>query len=290
MEVDVKYQQYKKVKDDVLAKLQELYSGPPRITPGMAKDISVELATAEYRWQPHLGDLEATLPSERERTLAKFLLGGMIFAAYAQILEGEHVVQPKRSRLLLAVALGAPSAQYRFEDELFGELKKRARASVTDLPWCPTFFPYLLARSDTPEAVLAHALVLRGSSEVIEYRAWLQSALRRWSTHGEIKAYKKDVTAITKAIDRVIGKVSVAPKVEFKITVADLAKAVAGQPVGPGVDLTPTVQGLWGWIFPNLPGKRYRKILARAVATDAEYALLENRLKTVWGQAFKLSQ
>lgn len=165
-EVNVEYGPYTQVKNEVLAKLGELYSGPPRINAGTAKDIVDELAAAEYRWQPHLGDLETTLPSDLERTLAKFLLGGLIFAAYAQILEGDHIVQPKRSRLFLAVALGAPSAQYRFEDELFGELKARARASVTDMPWRPTLFPYLLEGARTPEAVLSHALVLRRSSEL----------------------------------------------------------------------------------------------------------------------------
>jgi hypothetical protein len=282
-EVDVQYEPYMQVKNNVLTKLAELYSGPPRIKPEMVNDIVLELAAAEYRWQPDLGELDAMLPSDQERMLAKFLLGGMIFGAYAQILEGEHVIQPKRSRLFLAVALGAQSAQYRFEDELFAELKNRARASVTDMPWRPTFLPYLLASSDNPEAVLAQALILRTSAEVREYREWLRAAMTRWSTHGEIEPFKRDVVSIAKAIDRVTGKVSVAPRVEFKMTVADVAKIAAGQPAGPGIDFTPTLQGLWGWIFPNLPGKRYRKILARAVATDQQYAQLENRLRTVWG-------
>src|SRR5689334_4851365 len=256
-EVNVEYGPYTQVKDEVLVKLGELYSGPPRINAAMAKEIIDELAASEYRWQPHLGTLETKLPSDLERTLAKFLLGGMIFAAYAQMLEGTHIVQPKRSRLFLAVALGAPSAQYRFEDELFGELKTRARASATDMPWRPTFFSYLLESAETPEAVLSHALALRRSSEVGEYRSWLRAALTRWSTHGEITPFKKDVASIVKAIDRATGKASVAPKVEFKVTVADVAKAAAGQPIGPGVDFTPTVQAFWGWLFPNLPGKRY---------------------------------
>src|SRR5262249_30654753 len=264
--------------------LVDLYSGPPRIKSEMAKDIVAELAAAEYQWQPSLEQLEAKLASETERTLARFLLGGMIFGAYAQILEGEHVIQPKRSRLALAVALGAQSAQYRFEDELFMELKNRARASVTELPWRPSFLPYILACSDTPEAALAHALVLRGCAEVREYRDWLRAALTRWSTHGEIGEFKKDVTSIAKAIDRMTGKISTAPKVEFKLTVADVGKIAAGQPAGGGIDFTPTVMGLWGWIFENLPGRRYRKILARAVATDQEYAQIENRLKTVWNR------
>jgi hypothetical protein len=75
--------------------------------------------------------------------------------------------------------------------------------------------------------------------------------MKRWSAHGEIESFKRDVASIAKAIDRVTGKVSVAPEVE---------------------------------LFPNLPGNRYRKILARAVATDQQYAQLENRLKTVWAE------
>lgn len=282
VDVDVTYGPYMQVKQAVAATLKELYSGPPRIKPEMARDIVAELAAAEYRWQPHLGELEDALPSDEERMLAKFLLGGMIFAAYAQILEGQHVIQPKRSRLLLAVELGAASAQHRFEDELFAELKTRARGSVSELPWGPTFFPYLLAQSQTPEDVLAGALALRRLPEVTEYREWLRAALRHWDRDGEVERYKKDVAAIAKSIDRLLGKTRAIPKVEWKITVADVAKAAAGQPVGPGLDVTPVIQGLWGWMFTNLPGKRYRKVLARAVAKDAQYARLEKRLRTVW--------
>jgi hypothetical protein len=138
-DVDVMYGPYMDVKRELLAELAERYSGDP-INSEMAQDIAEELAAAEYQWQPHLGELEAQLPSEVERIVARFLLGGLIFGAYAQILEGEHVIQPKRSRVFLAVALGARSAQFRFEEELFDELKKRARASVTELPSRPSFF------------------------------------------------------------------------------------------------------------------------------------------------------
>jgi hypothetical protein len=83
---------------ELLKKLAELYSGPPRIKADMVNDILRELAAAEYKWEPRLEELDKVLPSDQERMLAKFLLGGMIFGAYAQILEGEHVIQPKRSR------------------------------------------------------------------------------------------------------------------------------------------------------------------------------------------------
>ena len=68
----------------------------------MAKDILEELAAAEYRWSPSLGDLDRRIGTQQGKDLAKFLLGGLIFSAYAQVLNGQHIVQPKRSRLLLA--------------------------------------------------------------------------------------------------------------------------------------------------------------------------------------------
>ena len=286
VDVDVHRGPYTQAKQEVLSQLEDLYTGPERIAPAVAKDCLEELAAAEYRWQPELGDLEAVLPTSDARTVARFLLGGMIFAAYAQMLEGQHLVQPKRSRLMLAVQLGAHSARHDFEDELFAELKARARGTaVKDLPWRPTFLPYLLTSSETPEAVLAAALVLRASSEVREYREWWRAALQRWDTHGEVESYKKDIAAIARHVDRLTGAASVMPKIEVKLTAADVVKTAMGQPAGPSVDLTPTLEGLWGWWFANLPGRRYRKLLARAVADDAEYAQLTNRLRTVWGQA-----
>ena len=68
------------------------------------EDICNELSEAEYQWCPGLGELEGQLVGENKK-LAQFLLGGLIFAAYAKKLGGEHMMQPKRTRLFLAAAL-----------------------------------------------------------------------------------------------------------------------------------------------------------------------------------------
>jgi hypothetical protein len=282
-DVTVSWEPYHEVKRAALDELRRLYAGPAKIPKQTAKDILSELVAADYNWSPHLGDLEQELTSEDERRLARFFLGGLIFNAYAQLLDGSRVVQPKRSRLFLAAGLTAAGAGHRFEEELFVELKRRARSSVTELPWRPSVFPYLLSVSDDASSLLAHALQLRGSSEVVEYRHWLRDALKSWQNNGTLAPVAGDIRAISAAIDRKLGTVSSAPKVELKITVADVAATAAGIPKPPGaVDLTPTLSALWGWFFSRLPGKRYRQLLTRAVVADHQYAVIENRLSTVW--------
>jgi hypothetical protein len=292
-DVDVRYESYSGIKEAASAELRKLYAGPQRIEEATARDCLAELAAADYRWQPSLDALEGELPSDDEKRLARFFLGGLIFSAYAQLLGGDHLMQPKRSRLFLAAALRSREVSHRFEEKLFAELKQRAQASVTDLPWRPTFFPYLLSVAETPEAVLTEALSLRRSDEIGEYRSWLDRAQDEWKRNGRLTQALADVKAVAEAVDRKTGALPVAPRVEMKVTVADvaaLAGAAGGAPLAaaakiPGkVDLGPSLSALWGWGFALVPGQRYRKILTRAVVADQQYLEIENRLGTVWGR------
>jgi hypothetical protein len=277
--IDVTYGTYMTVKQSALGELAKLYDGEQRIPAKLAQEIFNELDESEYRWNPSLGDLEGMLNSDLEKRLAKFLLGGLIFGGYAQIIGGEHVIQPKRSRLMLAAQMGRDLSPGLPEASLFEELKKRANAPCDDLPWRPSFFPYLLDRAKSPMGVLWEALVLRRSSEVREYRQWLGEVLDDWKRHGKIAEEKRrDVKAIAERVDRLLGVVSSAPKFELKVTVAD---AISSKPPG-AIDLMPTVKGLWGWFLDNLPGKRYRKLLARAVVREREYIAMTNAVRSTW--------
>jgi hypothetical protein len=292
-DVDVRYESYSKIKEAASAELRKLYAGPQRIKEAAARDCLAELAAADYRWQPSLGALDGELPSDDEKRLARFFLGGLIFSAYAQLLGGDHLMQPKRSRLFLAAALRSSEVGYRFEEKLFAELRQRAHASFTDLPWRPTFFPYLLSVAETPEAVLTEALRLRRSDEIAEYRSWLDRALDEWKRNGRLPQALADVKAVAEAVDRRTGARPVAPRVEMKATIADVAALAGAAAAGPlaaaatipgKVDLGPPLSALWGWGFALAPGQRYRKILTRAVAADQQYIQIENRLGTVWGR------
>jgi hypothetical protein len=219
------------------------------------------------------------LESEEARRLAAFLLGGLIFGGYAQQMESEHFLQPKRSRLFLAVSLHAESARYSFEDALFAELKANANTPCEDLPWRPTFFPYLLDRVNKPTEILEEVIRLRNSAEVVDYRSWLKEVIVDWKNNGRIRQEKRnDVHAIAQRIGQVLGTIPSTPQVEVKMTVAD---AVALQPPG-GIDLTPALNRLWGWFLASLPGNRYRKLLTRAIVRDHEYVQLEKRVQKVW--------
>ena len=155
---------------------------------------------------PSIENLESELSSELEKNLAAYLLGGLIFTGYAQLMEAEHILQPKRSRVLLALAMGKDASAYQLEKHLFDELKKRAGNHYEELPWMPTFFPYLLSKAQSPDSMLQEVIKLRRSPEIKEYRAWLRDVMQDFKVNGRISTKKiKNVQSIAKHIDRVIG-------------------------------------------------------------------------------------
>lgn len=278
-DVDVEYDAYHTVKTAALAELAKVVEGPHKIQPQLGNEIVGELAAAEYRWSPSLEILAASLANDEEKQVAAFFLGGLIFSGYAAQVEGEHVLQPKRSRLFLAVSLGFDSVGYQLEEHLFAALKERAHARCDDLPWRPSFFPYLLSIAESPTRALEEVVLLRRSPEVVDYRAWMDEAILDLKRDGRITTEKKnDVRAILSGIDRLTGSVSL-PQVKVGTTVADVA---AAKSPGVSLDFTPVLKDLWGWVLDSLPGNRYRKLLTRAVVTDREFVTLENRVKTVW--------
>jgi len=119
---------------------------------------------------------------------------------------------------------------------------------------------------------------LRRSREVRDYRHWLREVLQDFKDGKVTNKKRQDIEAIAKAVDRKLGKIPSVPQLEVKTTIA---AAVAGMlPIS--VNLTPTLQALWGWLLPGIPGYGYRKLLTRAVLADREYIALEERIRTVW--------
>jgi hypothetical protein len=274
-DVDVGWQAYTNVKNAALVEAEKVFNGELKIPAEMFEQIFRELSAAEYKWTLGLDGLNAPLASYQEKQLADYIVGGLIFGGYAQQMEGEHLLQPKRSRLFLAISMQSPSAKYEVESELFDELKNRANTPTEDLPWMPTFFPYLLEKAETPGELLKEVVKLRQSSEVADYRQWLGEVTTDWKKNGKISIEKrKDVKAITEGVDRRLGIIPSSPKFEIKLT---MALAIPGE-----LNVTPVAERLWGWILSSLPGKSYRKLLTRAIVADHEYVKLENRIKTVW--------
>jgi len=275
VDVNVQHNVYMKVKNAAIDELKKLYtSGTKGVTAADAQNILGELTTSGYAWYPQLDGLQ--LQNETEERLASFILGGLIFGGYAELAGSDHLMQPKRSRLFLALSLKQSPAHH-LEPDLFAKLGEVSGLKTADIPFTPTFFPMLLQTSANPAEVLANALKLRKSSEVKDYRVWLAEALTDFSKNGCIPlARTKEVEKIASAIHQKIQGSSF-PKVEIKTTIADIAK-------GPEVslDLSEQAQSAWGWMISQLPGKRHRKLLTRAVIAQMEYVVLDKRVKTVW--------
>jgi hypothetical protein len=277
VDVDVRYGAYQEVRNAALTELKKFYDGDEAgVDTADAQNILGELTSSGYAWYPHLDNLE--LCNDNEKRLAAFILGGLIFGAYAQLAGTDHLMQPKRSRLFLAISLkqkkSRTAEQYLFEK--LGELVGRPTAVV---PYTPTFFPLLLQRSAGPAELLTNALDLRNSGEAHDYRAWLREALTDFNNNGRISVGRTmEVTKIASAIQRKLEEFPV-PKVEIKMTVADVA---VGKPPSIDVDLTEPAKAAWGWLIEQLPGMRHRKLLSRAIIADREYVELDRRVQTVW--------
>lgn len=277
-DVDVEYSVYRDVKSSAIDELQKLFEGEKKIKSSVAHDVLSELYTSGYSWNPSIEVLEERLNSDSEKKLAAFLMGGLIFTGYAQIMESEHLIQPKRSRIILALGMGE-ATDFAFENRLFDALKVRAGSQYEELPWVPTFFPYLLHKTETSQGLIEEIVKLRKSPAIKDYRSWFNEAIQDFKDNGRISTKKiNSVKSIAKHIDKVTGKVSSLPKVEFKVSIAD----VLGVKIPLGLDLSPTLSFLWGWFLQNIPGRRYRKILTRAVIKDSEYIKIENRIKKIW--------
>jgi len=272
---------YRSAKTAALEELRKLYDGGRGISPSEAASIIGELTASGHEWYPDLGDLP--VGNDEDRRLAAFLLGGLIFGTYAQQSGTDHLMQPKRSRLFLRLALGKESVG-ELEERLFKRFGELAGRAAQEVPYTPTFFPLILSESSGPRTLLRKALDLRKSPEARDYRQWLRTALADFDTTGRIDVSReREVKAIAKAVERRIGGAPL-PRVEIKMTVAD---AVAMQPPSVGIDLTGVAKSAWGWMIASLPGRRHRKLLTRAVVACREYVALDRLVDAVWaGPAF----
>jgi hypothetical protein len=150
-----------------------------------------------------------SFPDDR-KPLARFLLGGLIFGAYAQAADADHVLQDKRSQLFLTLTrpgVGSPATRYEREEDLFVKLKEtitRADSAVhfSDLPAMPSILPDILSRTPAitkVSEILPPAIEIRQSMAGEAYRLWfkqLRTALGdgRYATNEKrkIEAVRKE--------------------------------------------------------------------------------------------------
>lgn len=307
-QIDVEYPVYMTSKMAALDTLQ-LRAGEgvaALLPPVLQGDLVEELSALEYRWSPHLGPLEHAYEGGA-KTAAAFLLGTLVFSAYAQQCGAPHVMSPKRSRLFTASALAAPRGGFEIEDDLYGELSRRFSDAGDgwrdrELAWTPSFLPWLLRGVDPyrtrPVDMLDKVLELREIRAVKEFRRVRAAALA--GDDAAIAELGKLARAMTEALRTDHAELSrtrtilveVMPKV-FGATAGAALGAGAAGPLGAALGATlgiaseealKRVNGtVWGFVFERLPFVSARKLLTRAVHAERDtMATLANHLRTIW--------
>ena len=308
--VDVEHGMYRQTKAAALDQLARHIDDGPLVPPNTAKEILAALDAVRYMWTPNLETLADRFDDDRQQKLARFLLGQLVFAGYAQQTGAPHALAPRRSTFVARAGLrgwlpdGAP------ESAVFQELGRRIRLAgegwrIEEQAWTPSFLPLLLRHFDPvkegPDVLLRRAKELRETKSVRHYRD-LRSALV-----GDAPASAKARGDLTKAADRVARELR-ADRNDLELTrrvaVAVLPEAlgaaagtavgvaagvpelaVAGALAGPFVEaaLSEVNKRVWGLAVDRLPFRSARKLLSRSVWAEIELReRLGRDLKTAW--------
>ena len=315
--VDVEHHMYREAKAAALNELEGLIASGGGVRKGVAKEILHTLKAVQYEWAPSLEQLEDQLHTDRDIRVARFLLGQLVFAGYAQQTGAPHVLSPGRSRLAAAVGLGTEHADNPHESAIYDELRRRSRASeggwrVRELPWTPSFLPYLVQQSQErqfrvgPDVLLDRAKELRETRAVDRYRTLRRDFLSADDPHShEAEALFTDaadavarslrtprsqlerfrqmaVEVLPTATGALAGAAVAGPLGSAAgIVVAEAGKAVGKLVVG---NATAHVQDrLFGWYLDGLTRRSALKLLTRAMRSDLELeGSLAKELRIIW--------
>lgn len=308
--VDVEHHMYRAAKEAAIEQLRRRLTDGPFVSKATADEILKILAAIQYEWEPSLEGLEPELRDSDQVRLARFLLGQLVFAGYAQQTGAPHVLAPKRSLMLAAVGLGTQGG-VTSEEVIYEELSRRCRDAGAgwrndELPWTPSFLPFLLRKMkryrEGPDVLLQLAKDLRSSKAIQRYRK-LRDALvsenaeRSEEARNELQAAADSVADSLDSTQQELQSfrhfaVEVLPKAVGAAGGALVGTVVAG-PTGAAVGglagvvgeeaLRPVQSKLWGWFVDRLPFRSARKLLMRSVRAEVDMqGDLADQLHAVW--------
>jgi hypothetical protein len=257
----------------------ELLKNKTAVPEPLAEGLREEMSALEYQWKPDLSSLGPM--QESELPVNRFLYGAALFGAFAHKAGVGHLFQPQRSQIYLAASLRADSALAQDEKNLYkklGEIMSHASGptnSTAELDGLPPFLPYLLSKDPkTPNHLLSEAAALRKTAMVQDYRDWRNGLIREWREKGVIRAqYRKELSSIAQNLKKEMGAPA-ASDVELKVSMTGLDPS-----------WKVPVDRIWGWIYSQLPGRRYMKLLTRMALAEAEYEQIDKHVRTIWNAA-----
>ncbi len=309
--VDVEHHMYRAAKEAAIDQLRKRLTAGPFVPKTTADEILATLDAIQYEWEPSLEQLETELPTPDQARLARFLLGQLVFAGYAQQTGAPHILAPKRSLMLVAVGLRTVDTGETSEAAIYKELGRRCRDAGAGwrsdkLPWTPSFLPFLLKQMNRyregPDVLLQRAKDLRSSPAIKKYRELRdelvsENAERSEEARKELQAAADAVASSLDssrqelqylqhfAIEVLPKAVGAAGGALVGALVAGPAGAVGGGLVGVVGEeaLKPVHSRLWGWFVDTLPFRSARKLLTRSVRAEQEmHRDLAGHLRAIW--------
>jgi hypothetical protein len=293
--VEVQYDVYMAVKRNAVERLEKKICRPgdqttPWIDADLAESIIRELSQSAYRWEIGLGSprIEAELKTDQDRALARFLLGGMVFGQYADLMDSEHWLQPKRSRLFVQATVERDATKSEDERRLFERLGSQYRLPF-GRAWQPTFMHYILARADKREDIPTLVARLRHSGAVRDYRAWRHTAIGEWRRKGGISQeslatiHRLRMALAGEGITDQMGETSVS-WVETAGALAAATEPTMAVVAGVAKTVIKTAPPAWDYVQGLLPGRRHVKLLAESIRLRQQYPHIEKAVKTLWNE------
>ncbi len=310
--VDVEFRMYRLAKAAALADLEERISAGPFVSRALADNILAMTDAIQYEWSPGLERLEGHMTGDKERKVARFLLGQLVFSAYAQQTGAPHVLAPQRSRIVTALGLQSQQADESAESEIFDELRRRSKDAgaewrVAEAPWKPSFLPLLVERAQSrryktgPDVLLRDAKHIRETSALDRYRRLpldiAAGGRRSKEARSELRSAAND---IAEKLDSSVKKLTLFKEVAVDIVpiaAGEAAGAVVGGlaagPLGAAVGasggliaekvLRRSQQRLFGFVLEGLTMRKARKLLTRAVLADFVMRdRLASELRIIW--------
>jgi hypothetical protein len=292
---------YRSIKEEALTKLKSFDAA--KLPRGTAAALNNELMAVGYGWEPSIVGLNL---KEKEKQLASFILGGLIFGGYAQASRTDHLLQNSRAKMFVALAAPTriPEARgIKKEKELFAALSRLSDQdvcfSVEQENAPPTVLHHLLARGvDNSERLLAEARKLRDTEAGRRYRAWHAKVRKAWALGRRDKDAEAELDAVTEELKhRISGKPIVLAKIkvegelkgEAKTGVnVGLAKVAVGSKgkvrVESGKVSVKVPSQLRNWFVDKLVLSRHQKLLLEMSLDRRSFDDLAHGLKTVWTQ------
>lgn len=189
--------------------------------------------------------------------------------------------QPKLAELHILSSLRRTEDRERLQANVFSGLRQIARgakedvADLVDLPWVPTFLPYLLSKDPrSPQDLLDKAIELRKNPAVKDYIGWWEELQKDLEYQREPRAERmRELELIRRGLSRVTEVPEEEPTI-MKLHIATI----------PAVDIERKVypSQIWGWVTSLFPGNRHRKLLMEMVDAERRYGKLDVHLRYLW--------